>query len=422
VRNEPANCLQFEATVIKWNNREDREKGVYNMDMIQRVKNLSNIQKDYRLVSSLYLRLWPDSRLHRTKVKDLIREKAEQLNQGEFSGEEKRLIEDDFRRIQEYVESVSESSFRGVAVFASAADGLWEVFPLSLPVRDLFVLDYSPHPEPLLHALQAYKKVCTVLVERGRARIFDIFMGDIKEENDMDSDVPKTRDMGENSLNARQVERHIGEHVRTYLAKLADRLLIQFHQKGFDWLLIGGHPEFLPEVEGALHPSLRGMVKRTFRMGLNAGIRDVFEKSLEIMEEVKKEEDRSLVSRLENALSPDDLGVTGPDETLASLYEGAVRTLVIEERFSQEGACCPECQFMALQAGRCPMCRSPMIRVPDVVEEAVATALDRDSEVVYVGEDAGMKALGGIGALLRYKPVMEKRKEDRGVELDETAA
>jgi len=45
--------------------------------------------------------------------------------------------------------------------------------------------------------------------------------------------------------------------------------------------------------------------------------------------------------------------------------------------------------------------------------EAVASALDQGCKVVTISPGLGLKEMDSIGTLLRYKPVVEKRMEDR---------
>ncbi len=56
------------------------------MDILNHIKSLASIQRQGHLICSLYLRLWPDARLHRIKAKDLIREKKDEVNHENPSG------------------------------------------------------------------------------------------------------------------------------------------------------------------------------------------------------------------------------------------------------------------------------------------------------------------------------------------------
>jgi stalled ribosome rescue protein Dom34 len=51
-----------------------------------------------------------------------------------------------------------------------------------------------------------------------------------------------------------------------------------------------------------------------------------------------------------------------------------------------------------------------MKAVPDIVDEAVAAAIDQNCEVFHIAPGCGLKELGGIGALLRYKGGMQELK------------
>jgi peptide chain release factor subunit 1 len=377
----------------------------------KKIQGLVNIKNQTHLISSLYLRLWPDSRIQRSKVKDLIKEKREKLNGENLSKEEIKSWENDFEDLKKFVESIREVSSRGVVVFSSRALGIWEVFFLPCPVRDLLILDYSAYIRPFISILNEYRRICTLLVDRTRARIFEIFMGEIEEQSEIYDEVPaKVREAGWYGLSEKRIQRHIEDHLYRHLKGVVDRTLIHFREKRFDWLLLGGHPEILSEMEKSLHSFLKQKLRRTFRADITIHQKDVLNKTIELEREIKKEEDRVLVSRLANSLKPGGLGVSGIHETLSSLYEGRVHTLLVEEEFIQEGSYCNQCGFMGLKVGACPACKEMMVYVPDIVDEAVASAIDQGCEVFHIAPGCGLRELGRIGAFLRYKAVVSKNE------------
>jgi hypothetical protein len=77
----------------------------------KQIWHLSNLQSKDHLISSLYLRLWPDQRIHQTQVKDIIRKKLGEVRQEGLPLEERQWIEKDMNKIQEFVETVRESSY-----------------------------------------------------------------------------------------------------------------------------------------------------------------------------------------------------------------------------------------------------------------------------------------------------------------------
>ncbi len=376
----------------------------------EQIQRLSRLRNESLPMSSLYLHLWPDRRIHRAELKDLIKEQQEKLSQNDPPKEVKKWVEEDLKRLQEFVETLQESPYKGLVIFSCTAEKIWEVFLLKQPVRDLLVLDPSAYVSPLVSILNEYRRVCVLLTDRTRARVFEIFMGEIEEQSEIFSDVPsKVREGGWYGLSEKRIERHVEHHLHDHLKRVTDRAFLHFREKGFDWLLLSGRSEILPVMENILHPYLRERLKRTFRMDLDAPPQEVLNKTLALEREVKKEEDCALVSRLLNSLKPTGPGVSGIQETLSSLYEKSVHTLLVEEGFSQEGAYCTHCGFMGLKTGLCPICRKPMVPVPDIVDEAVATAINQNSEVFHINSACGLKEIGSIGALLRYAAV--KREE-----------
>jgi peptide subunit release factor 1 (eRF1) len=381
------------------------------MISLKKIQGLVNIKSQTHVITSLYLRLWPDSRIQRINVKNLIKEKREKLNEEGLLKEEKQFVEKDFEDLKKFVEALSESSHRGLVIFSSRALKIWEVFSLARPVRDLLILDYSAYIRPLISILNEYRRICTLLIDRTKARILEIFMGEIEEQSEIYDEVPgRVREGGWHGLSEKRIQRHIDDHLYRHLKEVADRTLIDFREKGFDWLLLGGHTEILSEVENTLHPFLREKLKRTFKADITIHQKEVLNKTIALEREIKREEDKVLVSRLANSLKPEGLGISGIHETLSSLYEGRVHTLLVEEGFIQEGAYCNKCGFMGLNVGVCPVCREVMIHVPDIVDEAVASAIDQGCEVFHIAPKCGLKEFGSVGAFLRYKAIASKDK------------
>lgn len=376
------------------------------MITVQDIERLSGLRSEKHLISSLYLNLHPDPRFHEAMAKDLIRERREELERKQIPREQRERVEEDLERLLKFVTGLPEISRRALAAFSGRAAGVWETFLLAGTVRDILVLGHTPYIRPLTHVLDRYRRVCTLLVDRTRARIFEVFMGEIEEESEIFDEVPaQVREAGWYGLSEKRIDRHIDYHLQGHLQRVAEMTYAHFRSRKFNWLLLGGQPELLSEMKAALHSSLQQKLKRIFRLALEAPPKEVLEKTLELEQEVKGEEDRLLVSRLREALNPGGLGVSGVHETLSSIYEGAVYTLLVEEGFSQEGTRCPKCGFLGLRPGPCPICRQEMAAVPDIVDEAVASALGKNMEVVCLRGESGIKELGGMGAFLRYKSI-----------------
>ncbi len=325
----------------------------------QQIHRLIALKSSNHLIASLYLNMGRDLRVPKTQFKDLVSSQREKLKKESLSPEEKGWVEKDFEKMRRYIEGLREPRPRSIALFACEAEGIWEAYPLAQPMRDLLTLDDSVHVRPLLAVLSKYRRVFTLLVDRAKARAFEIFMGEGEEKTEIFSDAPKrVREGGWYGLNEKKIDRHVQQHVHDYLKRVADRTFVYSKEWEFDWLLLGGQPEIISDLEGHLHSSLRSRVIQ---------------------------------------------------ETLASLHEGSVHSLLIEEGFSEEGAVCPQCAFMALKGGPCPICGKSMTAAPDIADEAVAGAIAQGLEVFNITPGVGLEKLGRIGAMLRYKTASGKK-------------
>ena len=377
------------------------------MITFKQIQKVGTLRNKNRSVISLYLRLWPDFSIHHVKVRDLIRETQRQLAERRLSKEERQFVERDLEKLREVVDTFRKTPYRGLVVFSCNADNIFEVFRLRHPVRDILVVNHVAHIGSLISILNQYKRVCTLLIDRTRARVFETFMGEIEEQSGIYTYVPsKVREAGWYGLSEKRIEGHINDHLRSHLKEVVEQTFIHFREKGFDWLFIGGQPKILTEMEGVLHSYLKQKLKRTFRISFDSHPKGVLEKTLELGREIKKEDDQVLVSRLANTLKSSALGVSGIQETLSCLYKKNAHMIMVEEGFSEEGVYCSKCGFMGLKEGLCPICKKPISQVPNIVDEAVASAIDQRCEVSYITPGCGLEQLGRIGALLRYKENM----------------
>ncbi len=373
----------------------------------KQLRMLGNLRNDNHLVVSRYLRLWPEFRIHQVNAKDLMREELENWAQEGVSKEVRQLVERDMEKLREVLETFRETPYQGLVVFSCNAHKIFEVFPLAHPVRDALVINRAAHIGPLIGILNQYKRMCTLLVDRNRARIFETFMGEIEEQSGIYTPVPpKVREAGWYGLSEKRIEGHINDHLHSHLKGVAEQTFIHFREREFDWLLVGGQPEILTEIDGLLHPYLKKKLKGTFRMDLRSHPKEVLMKTLGLGREIKKEEDQALVSRLTSSVKSTGLGVSGIRGALSSLCYKNAHTIMIEEGFSREGVYCSKCGFLGLKDRLCPICQTTVKLTPNIVGEAVSRAIDQKCEVFYIAPGCGLGQLGGIGALLRYKQNM----------------
>jgi peptide chain release factor subunit 1 len=372
------------------------------------LRKLADWPTDGRPVTSLYLDV--DGR-RRPRRADLERQADTLLRRARAGAvrldrDAHRSICRDAQRIRDFLgEDFDRKGTRGLAVFSCAGGGLWQEQPLSRPVRDRASVRPHPYLLPLEAMVERAETVCTALVDREKARILVSTLGQIEEASSILDEVPGRHDQG-GWAQARH-QRHIEDHVLRHLKRVAEALLRLHQRRGFHHLVLAGADEVLGELERELHDYVgRSVVDRT-SLPMGASVTEVLGHTLEVEERLEREREEETVRRLiAGARGPNGRVVVGLDPTLECLHAARVETLVVAVDLAAEGARCPSCGYLAAEGVRCPMCGAATEPEPDLVEESVEAALRRGSRVETVpaevqGADE-LKAVGGIGALLRF--------------------
>ncbi|MBI1854151.1 MAG: hypothetical protein HYR85_27750 [Planctomycetes bacterium] len=361
-------------------------------------------------VTSVYLDT--DSRRHTggeySKVlESLLIAKKVEVEQSEYSKDQQRWILQDFAKIQEFVTSKSRNETRrGLAVFSSAAAGLWQALPLPRAIPTQVIVDDVPYARPLLVLFDEFERFCAVVVDRRRGRIFDIFMGEIQEIGDIEDDVPKkTRGTGHLLKAETAVTRHIGEQWRAHYKNVADYALSAFRRQPFDRLVVGGPASDLSDFEKTLHSSLQQKIagRISVQVGVESTPAEVLRQTREIEQALARDREFRLIESLLTQAHSGKLGTVGLADSLKALRGGQVHTLVLKDGLRVEGVFCSSCRFIGLGERECPTCSKPTRTTSDVVDLAVAEAMLQGCEVRHVFEASALDSVGSVGALLRFR-------------------
>jgi peptide subunit release factor 1 (eRF1) len=188
------------------------------------------------------------------------------------------------------------------------------------------------------------------------------------------------------------------QHLR-HAARAAFEL---WQARGFHHLTIGAPDAIASELERDLHPYLRERLCGRIHVGVGASAPEVL-KAAEVVEaEVERAREGEIVARLREAAITGRRGVAGLARTLDALHARRVERLVVSKGYSEEGWRCPDTGALALVGPNNPLNGVRMLRVGDVVEDAIEEALAQGLPVTICVGNADLDVLGRIGALLRY--------------------
>lgn len=191
-------------------------------------------------------------------------------------------------------------------------------------------------------------------------------------------------------------------------------------------VIIGGPGHTKEEfVEGDyLHHEIKNKLITTVDTSYTGefGIREVMEKSMDVLEEIDVMREKKLVQRfLVELIDEHGLASYGEAEVRQNLQMGAVEVLLLSEdlkskRLNYECSTCGTNAEKTIKADStvqektCPKCNEKMkvVETTDIIDDFVEIAEEVGSEVEIISTETeeGMqllKAFGGVGAILRYR-------------------
>ncbi|MGC2694479.1 MAG: hypothetical protein WA738_01680, partial [Candidatus Angelobacter sp.] len=218
----------------------------------EEIRQLAQIESPSGCAISFYYQpQTPLNKSHREEailIKDLVRET---LRKAERNGNHTALRED-LARVLQIAEGLHGNHSRGKAIFACREHNIWR--ELDVPARlgqSQITVNSRFHLRPLVEAYSALLSVCIVLVDRKRARIFELHEGEIsqKPELELGASPHVPRSDGFQGYEAGHRERHVENQVMQHYKMVAESLLLLYNREKFDALMIGCHDEAWPEIE-----------------------------------------------------------------------------------------------------------------------------------------------------------------------------
>ncbi|MGZ4899086.1 MAG: baeRF10 domain-containing protein [Candidatus Angelobacter sp.] len=350
----------------------------------------------------------PQNKSHREEailVKDLVRDA---MRKAERNGNQAALRED-LEKVLKIAEGLQGNHSRGKAIFACREQGIWRELDIPpRPGQSQITVNSRFHLRPLVHAYAGLPRTCIALVNRKRARIFELHEGEITQKSDLEfgasPHVPRSD--GFQGYEAGHRERHVENMVMQHYKMFAESLLMLYNLEKFDALLVGCIDEAWPEIEPQLQSSslkqrLRG---RVLVDPMVATAEEVREQAGRILSETQQSEQRKLVRETIGEAQRNARGAVGLRHVLNALERQEVQTLLLMRDFKAEAVECINCRHMDTRMVKsCAVCGQGTRELSDVSDTLVDLALRNGAEIRLIDGDADLEKAGRIAALLRFR-------------------
>jgi peptide subunit release factor 1 (eRF1) len=373
----------------------------------EQIRELAEFQdKESGAVSFYFQPSAPRNKAHKEDmilIKDLAREAFRSLqSEGKKDG-----ARADMDRILRLSGEWRSNKTHGKAVFACAAQNLWREYdvPASLPSTQFFV-DRHFHLKPIAHLLGALPLVGVALVDRHRARIFDLRLGELTEREDLFHPLPRRgRGDGFAGYDGGHAQRRVEDEARQHFKNVGESLKAWLEKGVFEKWILACQDAHLSLLEPQLHSSVSQALIGRFHADVGHISRDEIRSHAQpIAERWQSDRRRELVEQALSQARSNRRGVTGLRRVLRSLELGEVQTLLMGENLQAHAVECSGCGHIdAHLVSSCPACGRATQEVVDVGEAILPWLIRRDIETFYVKDDPEFDKVGNIAALLRFR-------------------
>ena len=373
-----------------------------------RLHRLAELRPQGARVLSVYVNLDPAQfatpPARASEIGSLVDEAGRKVKAAEgLSHVERKALEDDVRRVRDYLRSPSFSAdgAHGLAIFSAGPVDVFETVKLPRPVESRVVIDDSPWIEPLAGMLST-TRWAVLLANRRSGRLFEGHRDTLTEVTSFQHDVRGQSDTG--GWSEARFERSQAEEHEDVLRRAASEAFKRFRSHPFDHLLIGVPAELRGTIEQHLHASLSERARGFIELDVeHSSAEDVLRVAQPEIEAVERAHERAELDRLSEGVGAGGRGAAGLDDTLGALHERRVEVLLIQAGFSTPGAVCASCGLItARDGGSCPADGGQLVAREDIVETAIERALEQSAQVLVVRHHDDLAELGSIGAVLRF--------------------
>ena len=348
----------------------------------------------------------PRNKAHKEEAiltKDLAREALRQL---ESNGkcESARV---DLDRIVRLSQELRGNGARAKAVFACSAQNFWREYdlPVQLSGTQLLV-DRHFHLKPLAHLLGAFPSLGIVLVDRHRARLFDLRLGELTEREGFFHPLSRRgRGDGFAGYDGGHAQRRVEDEARHHFKFVADFLKDALDKGMFEKWILGCQDTHWPQIEAQLHPYVSQKLLGRFSSEVaRASMDEIRSQAERIFAESQEKRCSEAVRETLSQARSNGRGVTGLRRVLNSLESGEVQTLLLGQNYHSQAVECAGCGHLdAHLVSFCPACGRETRQVVDVAEAILPWVIRRNIELFYVKDDPEFDRVGNIAALLRFR-------------------
>ena len=290
---------------------------------------------------------------------------------------------------------------RGIALVGSEKNKFYRVYQLSVPPKNMFVVDSSPYIRPLALLMDEWEEFVLVFIDGTSAHIYLLGARQIEDEKKVETDVMGRHKKG--GWSQMRFNRLRKEAVDKFYKKVAQDLAeVIKEEDDYVSIILAGPGNGKKEFQEYLPQDMREKVSHILDVDKNTPVSEMIKDMTDIVHQDEKTTGSRSLELLEKLVLTGGPAVYGLDNIVDTSRNGLVKELFIMKGVQVPGWICERCQ--AVKKGinnKCPYC-SGDTSVVDVLEEIIEFVVRNGGELEFIDESPYLEGLGGVAAILRY--------------------
>lgn len=337
-----------------------------------------------------------------TVMRELLRERDRLLP---LRGPERESFDKDAETIIRYLtRGEFDPTAQGVAIFACAGEGFWEVVEIPLPVETQLVIDRVPLVYPLARLDDDYARFALCIADSQIARVYVVALGQVELTETVKGPTINYKMTG--GLSQRRIQERIDNAVDRHIREVAALLEKIVVTENVPRIVLGGDAIMLAAFKQSLSAHVWERVVTFDQLDIRLPTDEAIARAMEAVQEAEQAEGRDIVRQALDATLAGGLGAAGAEAVAHAMRHGAADTLVLSGNLAVPGWRCAENTAHLGASGvpaKCPF--GPGAAEPaDLREELTALALQTGAHVEFVEGSEELERMGHVAALLRWRP------------------
>jgi len=341
----------------------------------EQLDRLAAIEPSDRSIISLYLDMRTNENGQRTHVDTFLRNSFDEQARS-LTGNARASFERSVERISQYIGNQAPKSAKGLAIFASTAEDLFEAIPFDVPIeRSSMHLDAVPHLYPLAQINDQYPRYAALLLDTNSADLYVFALGATKRRESVQGEKTRRTSMG--GWSQARYQRRANNFHKQHIKEVVDLLGKVVADERLNHIVIACDQVARPFLMEQLPKHLAEKVIDMMNVDVKSPPEHEFlAETMAALRQADAKTDAEQVRRMLDAWRAGGLAVAGIEATLRALEMRQVEELLITAK--------PD-------------------RVAGPVDELVAKAQQNSARIRFIEDDALLDDVGGVGALLRFK-------------------